>query len=177
MPDEGPVFTFRPLREADLPMLEGWIARPHWQEWWEETAVEKVYLRAMLDGTDSTRPFIAELEGEPFAYVQMWFVADTRVEPWITEAPWLRDLPDDAVGVDLSIAEESHLGRGYGSALLRQFVARIRAEGFGTIVIDPDLANTRAVRAYQKAGFRPVPAMLGKTGDFHIMQHHEEPRP
>lgn len=174
MPDDGPVFRFRALTEADLPMLQDWISRPHWQAWWEDVAVETVYLRAMLRGEDSTRPFIAVLDDEPFAYVQMWFVADARVEPWITQAPWLNDLPDEAVGVDLSIADGDRLGRGFGLALLQCFVERLRAEAHETIVIDPDPANTRAVRCYQKAGFRPIPALLGKTGDYLIMQHHVE---
>ena len=29
-------FSFRPLQAADLPMLHGWLARPHWTEWWGE---------------------------------------------------------------------------------------------------------------------------------------------
>ncbi len=34
-----------------------------------------------------------------------------------------------------------------------------------------ELANTRAVRAYTKAGFRPVPELLNRTGDSLIMRH------
>ena len=48
----------------------------------------------------------------------------------------------------------------------------LRAEGHETIIIDPDPANTRAVRAYEKAGFRPIPALEGRTGeDVLVMQH------
>ncbi len=27
-------FNFRPLQAADLPMLHGWLSRPHWTQWW-----------------------------------------------------------------------------------------------------------------------------------------------
>ena len=36
---------------------------------------------------------------------------------------------------------------------------------------DPDPASLRAVRAYRKAGFRPVPTLPGRTGDVPIMQY------
>ncbi len=54
---------------------------------------------------------------------------------------------------------------------------RLRGEGHETIIIDPDPANTRAVRAYAKAGFRPVPHLEGRTQDTLIMQHHPEATP
>jgi RimJ/RimL family protein N-acetyltransferase len=39
------------------------------------------------------------------------------------------------------------------------------------IIIDPDPKNTRAVRAYTKAGFKPVPNLAEKTQGVLIMQH------
>jgi RimJ/RimL family protein N-acetyltransferase len=38
-------------------------------------------------------------------------------------------------------------------------------------VIDPDPENRRAVRAYEKAGFRAIPRLVGRTGDTLIMQY------
>jgi aminoglycoside 6'-N-acetyltransferase len=55
--------------------------------------------------------------------------------------------------IDQFIGEPGMVERGHGSAFIRAFVdARLR-EGAPRIVTDPDPANTRAVRAYQKAGF------------------------
>jgi len=50
----------------------------------------------------------------------------------------------------------------------------LRAEGHMTIIIDPDPANGRAVAAYRKAGFRPVPYLEGRTPGVLIMQFHAE---
>ena len=165
---------FRPLTGADLPMLAGWMQAPHWRDWWGEPETELGHVRAMVEGRDSTRPFVIEQDGAPAGYIQMWIVRDARVEPWLTEAPWVAWLPDDAVGVDLSLADGARLGQGLGSAALAAFVALLRAEGHRTIVIDPDPENRRAVRAYEKAGFRPIPELLGRTGDSLLMQHHAE---
>ena len=165
---------FHPVAHSDLAMLHRWIAQPHWQEWWGNPEEEIAYIRDMVDGRDSTRPFLFSVDGEMAGYIQFWIVADQRIEPWVTMAPWLLDLPDDSVGVDLSIADPDQLGHGLGSCVLRQFVSRLRADGHQTIVIDPDPSNIRAVKAYEKAGFRPVPALLGRTGDILLMQHHPE---
>ena len=80
----------------------------------------------------------------------------------------------DAVGVDLSVADPSRLSQGLGSAVLRAFVDGLRAEGHRTIIIDPDPDNGRAVAAYRKAGFRPVPHLERRTEGVLIMQFHEE---
>ena len=44
--------------------------------------------------------------------------------------------------------------RGHGSAFIRGFVDERLASGAPRIVTDPDPSNPRAVRAYEKAGFR-----------------------
>ena len=162
---------FRPVGAADLPMLAEWIARPHWQDWWDDPAEEIAHIRDMVEGRDTTRPFLFGEGGEDLGYIQVWVIRDRRVEPWVTVAPWLLELPDDTVGVDLSIADERRLGQGLGPRALRAFVAMLRAEGHRRIIIDPDPANLRAVRAYDKAGFRPIPELLGRTGDSLLMRH------
>ena len=45
------------------------------------------------------------------------------------------------------------LGRGHGSAFIRAFADSLLANGTPRVVIDPDPENTRAIRAYERAGF------------------------
>jgi aminoglycoside 6'-N-acetyltransferase len=45
------------------------------------------------------------------------------------------------------------IGCGHGSSFIRQFADALLRNGAPRIVTDPDPANIRAVRAYQKAGF------------------------
>lgn len=164
--------AFAPLTAADLPLVAGWMTQPHWRDWWSEDAeAELGYIRDMIEGRDSTRPFLIQLDGRPVGYIQVWRIRDARVEPWLSEAPWVMDLPDDAVGVDLSIGPAELLSQGLGSQALAQFVSLLRAEGRRTIIIDPDPANKRAIRAYEKAGFRVIPELRGRTGDCLLMRH------
>lgn len=51
-------------------------------------------------------------------------------------------------------------GRGLGTEALRRLVRHLFEErGHHRVTIDPALANTAAIRAYEKAGFRPVGVM------------------
>ncbi|MFZ1681103.1 MAG: GNAT family N-acetyltransferase [Rhizobiaceae bacterium] len=154
-----PDIAFRPVGEADLALLRRWMEQPHWQQWWGDPEFEIGQIRDMVEGRDTTRPYIFREDGRDRGYIQSWTVADQLFEPWLSLAPWMLELPADAVGVDLSIGDSGDLSRGLGTAALSAFVRRLRAEGHRTIVIDPDPGNARAIRAYEKAGFRPIPGI------------------
>ncbi|WEX09598.1 GNAT family N-acetyltransferase [Chelativorans sp. AA-79] len=162
---------FVPVTQTDLPMLRRWLEEPHVREWWGEPEQELGFIRDMIEGRDSTRPFIIKLGGVPVGYIQYWFIGHHQNEDWIKKNPWLTELPSDAVGVDLSIGEPAWLSQGIGSKALAAFVCMLRSEGFRTIITDPDRENARAVRAYMKAGFKPIPDLEGRTGDILIMQY------
>ena len=145
--------AFRPLVGEDLPMLADWMGRPHWREWWGEPDRELGRIRDKVEGRDTTRPFIFFHDGAPAGYIQSWSVGDEVDSGHAVETPWLLEVPREAVGVDLSLGRPELLGKGIGTAVLRAFLAKLFAEGCETVVIDPDEANARAVRAYEKAGF------------------------
>ena len=156
---------FRPVTPDDYALLEAWLKTPHWREWWGEPEAELGYIRDMVEGRDTTRPFVFMVDGLPAGYIQYWFVGDHLEEPWLTKAPWLAQVPADSIGVDMSIGDAARLSQGLGSAVLKAFTERLRAEGHETIVIDPDITNKRAVRAYEKAGFRPLFVSRESSGD------------
>lgn len=171
MPPEPDRIAFWPVGPAHYPLLRGWLEAPHMREWWGEPEEEFGFIRDMVEGRDTTRPFLIALDGEPVGYIQYWFVGHHQNAEWTGEHPWLLELPADTIGVDLSIGEADRLGMGIGSTALRAFVAGLVRDGHRSIVIDPDSGNVRAVRAYAKAGFRPVPRLAGRTGDALIMQY------
>lgn len=171
MRTEAPAIGFRPVGAADLPMLERWMRQPHWREWWGDSDEEIRFVQDMVEGRDTTRPFIFTLDGEDVGYIQYWFIGHHQNETWLADNPWLGVLPPDTIGVDLSIGPADLLSKGIGTAALDAFVAMLRATGFSQIIIDPDPANLRAVRAYEKAGFRTIPDLLGRSGESLIMRH------
>jgi RimJ/RimL family protein N-acetyltransferase len=148
------MFTFRPLAHADLPMLHDWMTRPHWREWWgEPDTMEQVvaeYGEKIADLSKVER-FIALLDGRPFAYIQ-WYVAMGSGGGW-----WEDETDPGVRGIDQSIADAADLGRGFGTAMVKAFVAQLFRDPAVTLVqTDPDPRNARAIRCYEKAGFRAV---------------------
>jgi aminoglycoside 6'-N-acetyltransferase len=165
------MITFRPVVEQDLPLLADWLARPHWREWWGDPETELGYIREMVEGRDTTQPFLFQIDGTDSGYIQVWYIKDQLGTEWVKEYPWLMLLPEDAVGVDLSLANREELSKGIGTEVLRAFVRKLRRDGYDRIIIDPDPANLRAVRAYRKAGFREIVDLLGRTDDSLLMEH------
>ncbi|WP_127520647.1 GNAT family N-acetyltransferase [Mesorhizobium sp. Z1-4] len=173
-PDAGAI-SFKPVTAGDYGLLREWLNRPHMREWWGEPETELGYIVDMVEGRDTTRPFLIMLGGEPVGYIQYWFVGHHQDEQWLNESPWLTELPKETVGVDLSIGDPDRLSAGIGTAALTAFVAMLRAEGFHEIIIDPDPDNRRAVRAYEKAGFLPIPELEGRTDDVLLMRYAQKP--
>ena len=124
-------YDFHPMSAGDLPLMRRWLQMPHVREWWGEPDTELGYIRDMIEGRDSTRPFIFSVDGEPIGYIQYWFIGDHQNATWIADHPWLAELPPDAVGVDLSIGDPGKLSQGIGSAALREFTERLVGKGTG----------------------------------------------
>jgi RimJ/RimL family protein N-acetyltransferase len=150
-------YDFHPMSAGDLPLMLRWLEMPHIREWWGDPETELGYVRDMIEGRDTTRPFIFSVDGEPMGYIQYWFIGDHQNATWIADHPWIGD--------------PGKLAKGIGSGALRAFAERLAGQGYRTIVIDPDPENRRAVRAYEKAGFRAIPRLLDRTGDTLIMQY------
>jgi RimJ/RimL family protein N-acetyltransferase len=146
---------FRPLIAGDLPMIATWLARPHVAQWWQgPIAVDP-----------GLRQFVAVLEGEPIAYVQSYQAVACHRDGW-----WL-DVTDPGVhGIDQFLADPQKLGQGLGTELVRSFVAELFADPRVTRVqADPSPANPRAVRCYEKAGFRRVREIVTPDGPALLM--------
>jgi AacA4 family aminoglycoside N(6')-acetyltransferase len=146
--------TFRPLTKHDLPMLYEWLTRPHVAEWWGDQGtfadLEAEY-GPLTDEQASTRVYIALLDGEPLGFIQS-YVAMGSGDGW-----WEDERDPGVRGIDQFLANEDQLNRGLGTAMVRAFVEQLfRDPAVTHIQTDPAPDNARAVRCYEKAGFRAV---------------------
>jgi RimJ/RimL family protein N-acetyltransferase len=171
--DDANRISFVPVQAEHYPLLRTWLNAPHMQEWWGDPEQELGYIRDMVEGRDTTRPFLISIGNDPVGYIQYWFVGHHQNEQWIADHPWLMELPSETIGIDLSIGRAEQLSKGIGSAALAAFAAGLHNDGHATIIIDPDPGNARAVRAYEKAGFRPVPRLVGRTGDDVLIMQYD----
>jgi len=161
---------FRAVGDEDYPLLRGWLESPHMREWWGEPETELGYIREMVEGRDTTRPFLILLNGRPIGYIQYWCIGDHQNDKWVEDHPWLLELPTESLGLDIFLGEMDFLGQGIGTEALSLMTERLIATGRGPLIIDPDSTNARAIRSYEKAGFRRIEALLGQTGDTLIMK-------
>ena len=137
-------YQFVPMGAADLPLVRRWLEMPHVAEWWHDPAGQFELVSGDLDHPDMAQ-YIVAAEGRPFAYLQCYKLSD-----WNTG---FGPQPHGTRGLDQFIGEADMLERGHGSAFIRSFTEQLLANGIPRVVIDPDPANARAIRAYEKAGF------------------------
>jgi aminoglycoside 6'-N-acetyltransferase len=84
-------------------------------------------------------------DGREFAYLQCY-----NISTWNTG---FGQQPEGTRGLDQFIGEADMLGRDHGSGFVRAFAEQLLSAGTPRVVTDPDPANVRAIRAYEKAGF------------------------
>jgi aminoglycoside 6'-N-acetyltransferase len=148
LPEVAPTYDFRAVTEDDLPMIADWLAKPHLAEWWGDPETEIASIRGHID-SDSVEPLIVELNGRAIAYLQSY-------DPHLEDDHPYADQPFGTLGIDISIGILEFLGLGHGSAIVRQFIEMLFEEGAVRVIIDPHPDNARAIRAYEKAGFREI---------------------
>ena len=137
-------YTFRPMTAADLPLIRRWLGEAHVEAWWGDPDEQFALVSGDLD-EPAMDQFIVLAGGKPFGYLQCY-----RLTAWNTG---LGPQPEGTRGIDQFIGENDMIGRGHGSAFIRQFADAQLRQGLPRIVTDPDPLNARAVRAYEKAGF------------------------
>lgn len=138
-------YRFRSVTIADLALLRDWRRRPHLVKWWG--AADDEPEDALSD--PRVAMWIIEHEGRPFAYAQ-----DYSPHDW--PAHHFSRLPAGSRGIDQYIGEPDMIDRGHGSIFVRLHSERLFAAGAPVIGTDPHPDNRRAIRAYEKAGFKMV---------------------
>ena len=141
----GSHYQFRTMVADDLPQVRRWLETPHVAAWWHDPADQFELVSADLSHP-GMRQFIVMSSERPFAYLQCYDLSD-----WNTG---FGEQPVGTRGVDQFIGEAEMIGRGHGSAFIRAFIGDLLTNGVPRIVTDPDPNNGRAIRAYEKAGFR-----------------------
>jgi aminoglycoside 6'-N-acetyltransferase len=138
-------YQFRPMSAGDLPLLRRWLAMPHVAQWWGDADAQFDLIGGDLD-EPAMDQFIVATRRHPFAYLQCY-------DPSVWPQGGLGTHPAGARGIDQFIGEAGMVNLGHGSAFIRAFTDDLFGAGTPRVLTDPDPANARAIRAYEKAGF------------------------
>jgi aminoglycoside 6'-N-acetyltransferase len=132
------------MTAADLPLVLRWLQQPHVREWWGDTH-EQFELVSGDREIEAMDQYIVSIDDRPFGYIQCYDLTE-----WDSG---FGTHPLGTRGIDQFIGEADMVDRGHGSAFIRAFTDGKLSAGAPRMVTDPDPANARAIRAYEKAGF------------------------
>ncbi|MFV2104105.1 GNAT family N-acetyltransferase [Micromonospora sp. LOL_024] len=151
----GERVTLRPASGQDVPTLAAIRATPEVRRWWRggDDLVAAVEEDLAEEGTSV---HVIEHDGRVVGAIQ-----------WHTE----EDPDYRHTGIDIFLAPSVH-GRGLAGDAIRTVIRHlIDVDGHHRFTIDPAAANTAAIRAYAKVGFRPVGILRhyerGEDGRWH----------
>jgi aminoglycoside 6'-N-acetyltransferase len=138
-PLQGDRVVLRPVREDDAERLRILIAEPEVAAWWH--APERSW---PLEPDEGEQYFVIEEGGEIAGFIQCWEEDDADFRH---------------ASIDIFVASGA-IGRGLGTDAVRTLARHlIEDRGHHRLTIDPDVANTAAIRCYERVGFRPVGVM------------------
>ncbi|MEV4773706.1 GNAT family N-acetyltransferase [Micromonospora humida] len=151
----GRAVTLRPVTEADVPALATIRATPEVRRWWRGGDDLAASVRADL-ADDTLAVYAIEDAGRLVGAIQ-----------------WYAETDPDYRHVSLDVfLDPTVRGTGLGGDAIRTLVRHLVDEyGHRRFTVDPAAANTAAIRAYAKVGFRPVGVMRryerGADGRWH----------
>jgi aminoglycoside 6'-N-acetyltransferase len=138
-PLHGELTVVRPATSDDVDLLVGWHADPDVARYWDGETFTREAMRLRLARLD-VDSYVVHEGDEPVGYIQAWFDEDS---------------PDDG-GLDMFLIPRAR-GRGLGPDAARTLAIWLLGSGQRRrLTVDPYLSNERAIRAWAKAGFRPV---------------------
>ncbi len=145
--DGQAAIALRPALRTDWDLIRGWLGRADIQDWWGPVSATEAEVNMALNSQHALCRII-EADGQPVGYAH---AVDATL--WGDNLP--QDLEPGTWDLDLFIASEEHRGRGVGQAALALLKDQVFASTLAVAVcVFPSVKNERAVRAYEKAGFR-----------------------
>lgn len=148
-------FTFKLLTPQYFLLLFNWFQQDYIAQLWVEPKEWQDFEKSWQEKIKQPGvfKFLAYIDQEPVAYIQYF-----RVSDWDRQHFPGVDLPEGSIGLDLFIGNPAYLGKGYGAKLLEDFISFVKTiePTCTTIIIDPAPDNIRAIKCYEKVGFKKV---------------------
>jgi aminoglycoside 6'-N-acetyltransferase len=135
--------SFRP---AHLPLLARWLRLPHVARWYPEPEANLAWAASPPAG--GAQAVIAR------GVEEVGYLRWQRVDRAALDALGLHEIPAGSVDVDILIGPEASIDKGLGPSALVVLAEEIRRDaGVALIGLTTSVENTRAHRAFAKAGF------------------------
>jgi aminoglycoside 6'-N-acetyltransferase len=143
----------RKLQRKDTILLAKWLSDPAILEFYEGRNnpfdLEKVN-RVFFDSEDDAVQCIVEYVGKEIGYIQFYLLDDETMRVYGYEG-------ENIYGMDQFIGEVDYWNKGVGTKLVTSMVNYLLQSKKATkVVMDPQTRNLRALKCYEKCGFKKV---------------------
>ena len=150
--------TIRDFTETDLPLMFKWLTDKRVLEYYEGRDVRFTmdtlsahFLEEIPDGFR----MIIEYKKSPIGYAQAYQLSGELFDEY--------DYPDDGhivFAMDQFIGEPKYWSKGIGSSFLKMMASHLKENmAAERVLLDPHQDNKRAIRAYEKAGFKIIKSL------------------
>ena len=166
---------FKALTPREKDIIFEWLDKPHVMKFWDNSQAYRDDIINFIEGRETKSLYF----GGVFSY----WVAFINDEPYgflmTSELNKKSHLPNEyypylsktgkTISIDIMIGNEKFLNQGLATPTLEAFCNFIPVEvdiKIDTFLIDPDEQNERAIRVYEKAGFKVVDTFKIDQGYF-----------
>lgn len=166
------IMTFYPVEKKHHDLIYGWLHKIHVQPYFYGEGLKNTLknLEFFVNGIKTNGSYrfehwIAYIDEIPFG-----FLMTSRIDgPYNSNDPYSKWYEDgkETITLDLLIGEEDYLGKGLASRMIQEFLLD-KFSHISKVMIDPEEDNPRAIRVYEKAGFRKIEKFA---------QTHDDPKP
>lgn len=152
-------YTFRPMTEADLPLMHRWLQTPPVKVWWPDADKQITLMQQDMRNADIDM-WVVSLIDHPFAYIHDH---DARA----FAMPQYADLPQGARVMATFVGDSDFMGQGHSAGYIDARVRELRNK-YPMVAVGPNTTDTRAISIFRQAGF--MNRRLASTRDGRLVQ-------
>ncbi|MGH0425251.1 isochorismatase family protein [Bacillus pretiosus] len=147
--------SIRYVIEEDAPIISKWLTDPEVLKYYEgrdnPQSVEMVLNHFIHNPNSHEKRCLIAFDAVPIGYIQMYPI-DSE---WKTLYGY--EESQNVWGMDQFIGEPTYWGKGIGTKLVQAAITYIMENtGAEAIAMDPNVNNERAIKCYEKYGFKKV---------------------
>ncbi|WP_341519562.1 GNAT family N-acetyltransferase [Bacillus paramobilis] len=168
--------SVRYVKEEDAQVISKWLTDPEVLQYYEgrdnPQSVEMVLNHFIHNPNSHEKRCLIEFDAVPIGYIQMYPI-DSE---WKTLYGY--EESQNVWGMDQFIGEPTYWGKGIGMKLVQAAITYIMENtGAEAIAMDPKVNNERAIKCYEKCGFKKVKILKeqelheGKLEDCWMMEY------
>lgn len=177
---ESDDLKIRSLTNNDFPLLLKWLTDERVLEFYEgrdkKYTLEDIMKHFTEEWEDEVIRVIIEYQNQPIGYGQLYRMYDELYIDY--HYPKINEI---VYGMDQFIGEPAYWSKGIGTRYTKMIFEFLRKErNVDAVILDPHVNNSRAIRYYQKAGFRIIEDLPehelheGKKEDCYLMEYRYE---